>query len=89
VARLLSRGGRYHEVHPEGESSKSPAPLAVKEVLIEGRRYIVFRNSEQERKEAVALQAMIAALEERIKTNPKGLSAIVDMPDISRLAKAE
>jgi hypothetical protein len=23
---VLSRGGRYHKVHPEGESSKSPAP---------------------------------------------------------------
>jgi transposase len=70
---VLSRGGRYHEVHPEGVSSKSPAPLAVKEVLVEGRRYIVCRNSKQERKDAAARQAMIAALEERIKTNPKGL----------------
>lgn len=70
---VLSRGGRYHEVHPEGVSSKSPAPLAVKEVLVEGRRYIVCRNSKQERKDAAARQAMIVALEERIKTNPKGL----------------
>ena len=70
---VLSRGGRYHEVHPEGTDSKSPAPLAVKEVLVEGRRYIVCRNSKQERKDAAARQAMIAALEERIKTNPKGL----------------
>lgn len=70
---VLSRGGRYHEVHPEGVGSKSPAPLAVKEVLVEGRRYIVCRNSKQERKDAAARQAMIAALEERIKTNPKGL----------------
>lgn len=70
---VLSRGGRYHEVHPEGVSSKSPAPLAVKEVLVEGRRYIVCRNSKQERKDAAARQAMITALEERIKTNPKGL----------------
>jgi len=70
---VLSRGGRYHEVHPEGVSSKSPAPLAVKEVLVEGRRYIVCRNSKQKRKDAAARQAMIAALEERIKTNPKGL----------------
>ena len=70
---VLSRGGRYHEVHPEGVSSKSPAPLAIKEVLVEGRRYIVCRNSKQERKDAAARQAMIAALEERIKTNPKGL----------------
>ena len=70
---VLSRGGLYHEVHPEGANSKSPASLAVKEVLVEGRRYIVCRNTKQERKDAAARQAMIAALEERIKTNPKGL----------------
>lgn len=70
---VLSRGGRYHEVHPEGENSKSPAPLAVKEVMVDGRRYIVCRNSRQERKDAAARQAMVAALQERIKTNPKGL----------------
>ena len=34
---VLSRGGRYHEVHPEGVSSKSPAPLAVKEIDEEAR----------------------------------------------------
>jgi transposase len=70
---VLSRGGRYHEVHPEGENSKSPAPLAVKEVMVEGRRYIVCRNSKQERKDVAARQAMVEALQERIKTNPKGL----------------
>ncbi len=70
---VLSRGGRYHKVHPEGESSKSPAPLVVKEVMVEGRRYIVCRNSKQERKDAAARQAMVTALLARIKTNPKGL----------------
>jgi len=70
---VLARAGRYHEVHPEGVDSKAPAPLAVKEVFVEGRRYIVCRNSKQERKDRAARQAMLAALEERIKNNPKGL----------------
>ena len=70
---VLSRAGRYHEVHPERTSSKSPASLAVKEVIVEGRRYVVCRNSRQERKDAAARQAMVLTLEERIKTNPKGL----------------
>ena len=60
-------------IHPEGTHAKCPAPLAVKEVMVEGRRYIVCRNSRQERKDAAARQAMIDALEERIRTNPKGL----------------
>ena len=70
---VLARGGAYHEVHPETEDSKSPAPLAVKQVLVEGRRYIVCKNSRQQRRDAAAREAMVAALEERIKRNPKGL----------------
>jgi transposase len=70
---VLSRAGRYHDVSPEGTDAKSPSPLAVKEVLVEGRRYIVCRNARQQRKDAAARQSMIAALEERIQTNPKGL----------------
>jgi hypothetical protein len=70
---VLARAGRYREVHPELQASKSPAPLVVKEVMVEDRRYIVCRNSRQARKDAAARQAMVEALEERIKTNPKGL----------------
>jgi len=70
---VLARAGRYREVHPELKETKSPAPLAVKEVMVEGRRYIVCRNSRQARKDAAARLAMVEALEERIKTNPKGL----------------
>jgi len=70
---VLSRAGRYHEVYSEGMDSKAPAPLAVKVVKIDGRRYIVCRNSKQERKDSAARQAMVEALEEKIRTNPKGL----------------
>ena len=31
---VLSRAGRYREVHPEGVSSKDPSPLKVKEVMV-------------------------------------------------------
>lgn len=70
---VLSRAGRYKEVFPEGKKSKDPAPLSVKEVLVDGRRYIVCRNSRQARKDAAARQAMIDELQERIRSNPKGL----------------
>jgi hypothetical protein len=70
---VLSRAGRYHEVHPEANKAKAPAPLAVKEVMVEGRRYVVCRNARQARKDAAARQAMVEALEERLRTNPKGL----------------
>ena len=70
---VLSRAGRYHEVHPEEANSKAPSPLDVKEVMVEDRRYIVCRNARQARKDAAARQAIIEALEQRLKSNPKGL----------------
>lgn len=70
---VLSRPGRYREVFAEGMHSKTPAPLAVKEVIVAGKRYVVCRNSRQARKDAAVRQAIIEALEERIKSNPKGL----------------
>jgi transposase len=70
---VLSSPGRYREVHPEGSSSKDPAPLKVKEVLLSGKRYIVCLNPRQARKDARDRQAIIDSLQEKLKTNPKGL----------------
>jgi hypothetical protein len=33
---VLSRAGRYREVHPEGVLAKEPSPLKVKEVMVNG-----------------------------------------------------
>ena len=70
---VLSRAGRYREVYPEGVSCKDPSPLKVKEVMVDGRRYILCLNERQARKEAVDRQAMLDALREKIRTNPKSL----------------
>lgn len=70
---VLSRAGRYREVYPEGKSSKAPAPLKVKEVWVEGRRYIVCLNSKQARKDAADRQAIVESLKEQIKKGPKSL----------------
>ena len=70
---VLSHPGRYREVHPEGKSSKDPAPLKVKEVSLNGKRYIVCFNPKQARKDAQDRQAIVDSLEEKIKANPKGL----------------
>jgi len=70
---VLSRAGRYREVHPEGSSTKDPSPLKVKEVIVDGRRYIVCVNEKQARKDAADRQAIIDSLEEKLKTNPKSL----------------
>lgn len=71
--KVLSHPGRYREVHPEGVLSKDPSPLKVKEVLLGDKRYIVCINPKQARKDARDRQAIIDALQEKIKSNPKSL----------------
>jgi len=70
---VLSRPGRYREVREEKKFSKEPEPLKVKEVLLEGKRYIVCLNPRQARKEAQDRAAIIASLKEKIKAGPKSL----------------
>lgn len=70
---VLSHPGRYREVRPEGNLSKDPSPLNVKEVFLNDKRYIVCLNPKQARKDAKDRQAIIDSLEEKIKTNPKSL----------------
>jgi hypothetical protein len=70
---VLSRSGRYREVHPEKNTSKDPAPLRVKEVVLNATRYIVCLNPRQARKDAQDRQAIIESLKEKIKTNLKAL----------------
>jgi transposase len=70
---VLSRGGRFREVRREGESSRDPSPLQVKEVCIKGHRYVVCLNSREARKDERDRQAMIEALTEQLKRNPKAL----------------
>lgn len=70
---VLSYPGRYREICPEGALSKDPAPLKVKEVVLNGKRYIVCLNPKQARKDAKDRQAIIDSLQDKIKSNPKSL----------------
>lgn len=70
---VLSRGGRYSEVYPEGLTSKDPSSLKVKEVLHNEKRYIVCMNTRQARKDAADREAIIASLKEQLKKGPKSL----------------
>jgi transposase len=70
---VLSRPGRYREVREEKKHSKAPEPLKVKEVVHEGKRYIVCLNPRQARKDAQSREAIINSLKEKIKAGPKSL----------------
>jgi hypothetical protein len=71
--RVLADHGRYEEVAPERTTSKDPSPLKVKEVVIEGRRYIVCLNEEQRRKDAADRQAIVEHLRAQLKRGDKDL----------------
>jgi hypothetical protein len=77
---VLTRGGRYEEVHPKSPIKKDPSPLKVKEVLVQredeesgSRRYIVCFNEDQAIKDRCDREAIVAALEDALKHGDKSL----------------
>jgi transposase len=71
--KVLTASGDYVEVYPEGNSTRDPSPLKVKEVMVEGRRYIVCLNTRQAKKDALDREAIIESLKERIQRGAKGM----------------
>jgi transposase len=70
---VLARAGRYRLVHSQRTTSEDPAPLKVKEVRVEGRRYIVCLNDDEARKDAADREAIVASLREKLRTGEKSL----------------
>jgi hypothetical protein len=70
---VLKTCGSWQEVHPERTSSKDPAPLKVREVLLQGRRYIVCLNEEERRKDTHDRNAIVAHLRQQLKQGDKSL----------------
>lgn len=70
---VLTRAGRYREVHPENVDRNKPSPLKVKEVIHNDTRYIVCLNERQARKDAADRQAIIESLKKQLKKGPKVL----------------
>lgn len=71
--KVLSHPGRYREVHGPKEKSGDPAPLQVKNVRIDERRYVVCLNVDQAKKDRADRDAIVAALEEQLKRGDKSL----------------
>jgi hypothetical protein len=70
---VFSRAGRYREVRPPRARAKDPAPLKVKNVMVEDRRYILCVNEEQARTDALARQAIVESLKEKLEGSSKEL----------------
>jgi len=71
--KVLSRGGRYREVHGARQKSSDPAPLKVKEVWVEDRRYVLCLNDEEARKDQADREAIVASLAEQLRQGAKSL----------------
>lgn len=70
---VLARAGRYRVVREPASGKEGPAPLKVKQVMVEDRRYIVCLNENQAKKDAVDRAAIVAALSEQLKQGDKSL----------------
>jgi hypothetical protein len=57
---VLGSRARWFESVPERSKAKDPAPLKVKEVWVEDRRYVVCLNEEERRKDAHDREAIVA-----------------------------
>jgi transposase len=70
---VLGHHGRWFESVPERQKPKDPAPLKVKEVWVEDRRYLVCLNEEERRKDAHDREAIVAHLRQQLRQGDKSL----------------
>lgn len=61
------------EIQPERKSPKDPSPLKIREVHVDGRRYVVCLNEEQRRKDAHDRKAITEHLRKQLKQGTKSL----------------
>jgi transposase len=70
---VLSRAGRYREVYAGRKKSKDPAPLKVKQVMVNDHRYVVCFNPEQARYDAMTREAIVESLQQQLRRGKKSL----------------
>jgi hypothetical protein len=70
---VLKSRAPWQEIHPERKASKDPAPLKIREVLVEERRYVVCLNEEERRKDAHDRAAIVQALRAQLRRGDKSL----------------
>ena len=71
--QVLSDRGRFRVVHAKSPDPKDPAPLKVKDVRVEGRRYVVCVNEDEVKKDRADREAIVAGLREQLRAGDKSL----------------
>ena len=70
---VLTDRRRFRVVYEARAQSTDPAPLKVKEVLIDQRRYVVCINEEEVAHDRAAREAIVAGLREQLRRGDKSL----------------
>jgi len=70
---VLKNKTPWVEITPERKFAKDPAPLKIKEVQVEDRRYVVCLNEEERRKDAHDREAIVASLRDQLRRGDKTL----------------
>lgn len=70
---VLAARGRFRVVNGPRQRKDEPAPLKVKDVLIEGRRYVVCVNAEEVKSDRERREAIVASLREQLTRGDKAL----------------
>jgi transposase len=63
----------FMEVTPPKQAKKDPSPLRVSEKVIDGKKYILCYNQQRARKDKHDREAIVAALEDKLKESDKNL----------------
>jgi hypothetical protein len=71
--QVLADRGRFRVVRGPRQQATDPAPLKVKEVSVEGRRYVVCVNPEEVEADRQRREAIVAALREQLRRGDKSL----------------
>jgi transposase len=71
--QVLGDRGRFRVVHRKSADRDDPAPLKVKEVWVEARRYVVCVNEDEAKKDRADREAIVASLREQLRQGDKSL----------------
>jgi hypothetical protein len=71
--QVLADRGRFRVVHGPRQKATDPAPLKVKDVWVEGRRYVVCVNAEEVANDRATREAIVASLREQLRRGDKSL----------------
>jgi transposase len=71
--QVLADRGRFRVVHGPRKKATDPAPLKVKDVWVEGRRYVVCINEEEVASDRQRREEIVAGLREQLRQGDKSL----------------